>query len=130
MIPRNGGIFKGSGGFLRVRGGFLKFFFDLIKFRAFAFLGASIPLCFNRRQSFVAFLLIIFSLFYKYNNEKQPVFGVSKRPRQQGMQKSVHICSTICGKKPPLLFESLPLLKITTQRAADALDEKTKSAAL
>jgi hypothetical protein len=49
---------------------------------------------------------------------------------QQGMQKSVHICITICGKKQPLLFKSLPLSKRKSQSAANALDEKTISAAL
>jgi len=68
-ISRSGGIFQRSGGFLEVCGGFLKFFFDLTKFRAFALLVASIPLYLNLKCGFIAFLLIIFSLFYKYNNE-------------------------------------------------------------
>jgi len=55
---------------LAVSGGFLKLFFDLMKFRAFAYSSPSFSRYLKLKCNIIAFSSIIFSLFYKYDNQK------------------------------------------------------------
>jgi hypothetical protein len=55
---RSGGFFQRSGGFLSLNGGVLKLFFDLKRFRVFAFLRPTFSFFENPESDFIALFSI------------------------------------------------------------------------